>query len=104
MTKWTADLTWKKFGTTSFVPSSGLGLSGEIGWHTHGSADNIDVDIDLAIVIGSDEAINASYTTMAFWGLPIGDDFTLSEEPTWEVGALEYKRGYLSQVETWNLT
>lgn len=85
------------------MQTENLGLRGEVGWHTHGSDDNIDVDIDLALVIEASQPIDQSLSTMILWGLPVGTDFTTSTEPLWEVGSFEYKRGPLSQPEIWNL-
>lgn len=76
VTRWTAKLTWQSFN--SFTQTNGLGMSGEIGWHTHGSDDNIDVDMDLALVIGASSPIDPSYTTMMMWGIPIADELTTS--------------------------
>jgi len=64
---WQATLTWENFD--GFVQTDGLGLSGEVGWHTHGSGDNIDVDVDLAMILTSTGDIDKTYTTMFFWAI-----------------------------------
>lgn len=98
---WTADLKISSLG--SHVVTPGLKVRGEIGWHTHGSGDKKDVDIDLAIIVDTTGNIDPLFTTMILWGLPITGQ-TLTTLPLHEVGMLEYKRGSLSSVEKWNLT
>ena len=53
---WEAEIELKAIG--DFVPTKGLKVSGEIGWHQHGSSDKVDVDIDLAIIISAEETID----------------------------------------------
>ena len=60
-------------GTTGgFVPTTGLAVSGESGWHTHGSGEDKDYDIDLAIILTSTEPISTSITTMIAMMMPMG--------------------------------
>ena len=88
---------------TGFEPTAGLNIRGEIGWHTHGSGDLKDTDIDLAIILETDETIDPSYTTMVLWGLPLGEESLVTDEIKYEVGYFGYKRGTLSDPEIWNL-
>ena len=95
---WEAEIELKAIG--DFVPTKGLKVSGEIGWHQHGSSDKVDVDIDLAIIISAEETID--YTTMVMWAMPV-----LSQETPgsleYEVGLFEYQRGRFIEPNKWNL-
>jgi len=93
----------KLTGANGFKPTEGLRVRGETGWHTHGSGDKKDVDVDAAIILEADATINPNWTTIVLWSLPItGQNLTTSS--LYEVGMLEYKRGTLSDVEKWSLT
>ena len=81
---------------SGFVPTSGLNVRGEIGWHTHGTGDLKDTDIDLAIIIESEEPIDPDYTTMVLWGLALDEEGFAIDSPRYEVGYFGYKRGKLS--------
>ena len=85
------------------MPTEGLNVRGEIGWHTHGTGDLKDTDIDLAIIIESDEAIAPEYTTMVLCGLPLDEGGIVSDDLKYEVGYFGYKRGTLSDPEIWDL-
>ena len=100
VTKWDANIEFDP--AFSFTPTAGLSLKGEVGWHTHGSGDIVDVDVDLAFIISSTEPIDPSYTTKVLWGIPI-ENFG-STVDKYEVGLWEYKRGTLTEPDTWNLT
>ena len=89
--------------TTGFEPTAGLNVRGEIGWHTHGTGDIKDTDIDFAIILEAEETIDPSYTTMVLWGLPLGEEGLVTDEIKYEVGYFGYKRGTLSDPEIWNL-
>lgn len=67
---WQANIELKS-SSAQFVPTPGLKITGEVGWHKHGSTDRIDVHIDLAVTVSADEAIDPFYTTMVLWGLPL---------------------------------
>ena len=54
------------------MPTTGLAVSGESGWHTHGSGEDKDYDIDLAIILTSTEPISTSITTMIAMMMPMG--------------------------------
>ena len=71
---------------SGFVPTDGLKVSGEIGWHAHGSGDLKDTDIDLAIIIESTAAIDPSYTTMVLWGMPMNANGFVNDVKVYEVG------------------
>lgn len=70
-----------------FADSKGLRVRGEIGWHTHGSGENKDVDIDLAIILETDMKIATNYSTFILWALPM-QDHALSDKDLHEVGML----------------
>ena len=88
---------------SGFVPTDGLKVSGEIGWHAHGSGDLKDTDIDLAIIIESTAAIDPSYTTMVLWGISMGNEGVASTGIEYEVGYFGYERGTLTDVKAWDL-
>ena len=98
---WQVDMKIGSLGNHVATPD--LKVHGEIGWHTHGSGDKKDVDIDVAIIVEGTGKIDPLYTTIILWGLPITGQ-TLTTNSLHEVGMLEYKRGTLSSVEKWNLT
>ena len=77
-------------------------LRGEIGWHTHGSGDNKDVDIDLAMILSTTDPIPSNYNTFLLWALPVTDQ-ALTDEELYEVGMLNYKRGTFKEPEKWDL-
>ena len=86
-----------------FVPTEGLSVHGEIGWHSHGSGDLKDTDIDLAIIISATATIDPTYTTMVLWGLPMNDQGLISDLKQYEVGYFAYKRGLEAEPATWDL-
>ena len=86
---WSADIELKS-SSTEFVPTPGLKVTGEVGWHKHGSSDRIDVHIDLAVIVSADEAIDPFYTTMVLWGLPLDQNNEMAGELLYEVGFFEY--------------
>ena len=88
----------------NFVPTEGLSVRGEIGWHTHGTGDLKDTDIDLAIILESTQAIDPSYTTMVLWGLPLNEAGIVLDKEEYEVGLLEYKPADSNQELTLDLT
>ena len=88
---------------TGFEPTAGLNIRGEIGWHTHGSGDLKDTDIDLAIILETDETIDPSYTTMVLWGLPMNESGIVYEKLEYEVGYLAYQPPYNGSEQTWIL-
>eukprot|EP00353_Schmidingerella_taraikaensis_P004132 CAMPEP_0185581292 /NCGR_PEP_ID=MMETSP0434-20130131/18223_1 /TAXON_ID=626734 ORGANISM="Favella taraikaensis, Strain Fe Narragansett Bay" /NCGR_SAMPLE_ID=MMETSP0434 /ASSEMBLY_ACC=CAM_ASM_000379 /LENGTH=131 /DNA_ID=CAMNT_0028199791 /DNA_START=12 /DNA_END=407 /DNA_ORIENTATION=+ len=101
VTTWTAsDIAPVVLGGFNVV--NGMALRGEIGWHTHGSGDNKDVDIDMAVILSADEDFPTNYNTFLLWSMPVVDH-ALSDEDLHEVGMLNYKRGSLSTVEKWDL-
>ena len=70
VTKWSAStITPTIIG--DFTVTQGLTIRGEIGWHTHGSGDMKDVDMDLAIILESSTPITMNYNTFVMWALPI---------------------------------
>ena len=72
VTTWTAsNITPTVIG--GFDEVKGMQVRGEVGWHTHGSGDNKDVDIDLAVILSSTEPIPANYNTFLLWALPVTD-------------------------------
>ena len=73
------------------MPTAGLNVRGEIGWHTHGTGDLKDTDIDLAIILESDEAIDPTYTTMVLLGVPLNDAGIVIESLEYEVAYFEYQ-------------
>ena len=73
------------------MPTEGLNVRGEIGWHTHGTGDLKDTDIDLAIILESDEAINPEYTTMVLVGTPLNDSGIAFDSLEYEVAYFEYQ-------------
>ena len=73
------------------MPTAGLNVRGEIGWHTHGTGDLKDTDIDLAIILESDEAIDPTYTTMVLLGVPLNDAGIVIENLEYEVAYFEYQ-------------
>ena len=75
-------------------------VSGEIGWHTHGTGDNIDVDMDLAVILSAEETIDPSVTNIVLVGQKlVNKGFSSADQ--FEVMMLKYKRGLLSDPEDW---
>ena len=73
------------------MPTEGLNVRGEIGWHTHGTGDLKDTDIDLAIILESDVAIAPEYTTMVLVGTPLNDSGIAYDRLEYEVAYFEYQ-------------
>ena len=82
MTLWLADLTYTIENDFAMTPD--LTISGELGWHSHGSGDNVDIDIDLAFKMQGTDNIDNNYRTILLWGLPIED--TTGDTNVYEVG------------------
>lgn len=72
VTTWTANAI-KPTVVGGFQETKGLRVKGEIGWHTHGSGENKDIDIDLAFILETDEPIPTNYNTFIVWALPMAD-------------------------------
>ena len=89
--------------TTNFEPTQGLNVRGEIGWHTHGTGDLKDTDIDLAIIIESEEPIDPDYTTMVLWGIPLQEAGIVVEKLEYEVAYFEYRPAGTNREKTWIL-
>ena len=101
VTTWTASaITPTVLGGFNVI--KGMAVRGEIGWHTHGTGDNKDVDIDLAVILSTEEKIPTNYNTFLLWALPVTDQ-ALTEQDLYEVSMLNYKRGDLSTVNKWDL-
>ena len=98
VTSWSANIELKEY--FGFVPTPGLAVNGELGWHQHGSGNTYSVDIDLAVILTADEPIDSSYTNQILWSIPM-DDHEFSH--FYEVGLFEYQRGLFSEPEKWNL-
>ena len=52
-----------------FVATTGMSIRGEIGWHQHGSGENIDIDIDMAIILETTGSFASSDVYNLFWAL-----------------------------------
>ena len=50
VTKWESKAVFDETTVGGFQ-SLGMTLNGEVGWHTHGTGSNKDVDIDLAFIL-----------------------------------------------------
>lgn len=55
--------------STGFTATPGLTIKGEIGWHQHGSGENIDIDIDMAIILETTGSFASSDVYNLFWAL-----------------------------------
>ena len=79
-------------------------MSGESGWHSHGSGEDKDYDIDLAIILTADEPISTSVTTMVALLMPIGVQTVLADRKE-EVLLWEYVPFSVTNNPniTWNL-
>ena len=99
VTRWLADINYTVAGNFTMTP--GLTVTGELGWHSHGSGDNKDVDIDVAFKYQGTSDINTDYRTILLWGLPIED--ATGAQNIYEVGMFEYERGDQTAIETWDL-
>ena len=97
VTRWSPNWEWQDVGST-FQHTADLVAEGEIGYHMHGSGEDADIDIDLAVIITSSEAINPSYKTTFAWGIPMQTTVT-QEGSRYECGAFEYTRGNLTPAE-----
>ena len=97
---WSADIEFLE-PKAGFVPTEGLSVRGEIGWHAHGTGDLKDTDIDLAIIIESTATIDPSYTTMVLWGLPMSSFLTAGSK--YEYGYLAYKPASQGVKQVWDL-
>ena len=87
------------------MPTTGLAITGESGWHTHGSGEDKDYDMDLAIILNSTEPISTSMTTMVALMMPMGEITVLADRVD-EVLLWEYVPFAVTNSPsiTWNLT
>ena len=86
------------------MPTTGLTITGESGWHTHGSGEDKDYDMDLAIILNSTEPIGTNMTTMVALMMPMGEITVLADRVD-EVLLWEYvPSDGGSQAMTWNLS